>query len=80
VQIAKRTEIQKRAEASVTSIRPERVTQLKQLKAQAGDKSKFLSQCSPMLQSQVTSADLRQTGLPANKLTEYLCAYFWGLE
>ncbi len=79
-QITKWTEIQKRAEASVSSIRPESVTQLKQLKVQVGDKSKFLSQCSPMLQSQVTYADLRQTGLPANKLTEYLCAYFWGLE
>ncbi len=80
LQITKWAEIQKRAETAVTIIRPESVTQLKQLKAQAGDKSKFLSQCGTMLQPQVAAADLRQAGLPANKLTEYLCAYFWGLE
>lgn len=80
LQISKWAEIQKRAETSASSVRPETVSQIKRLKLQVTEKSKFLSQCSTLLQPQMTSSEFRQTGLPTNKLAEYLCAYFWSLD
>jgi len=77
VQISKWVEIQQRAESAVSTINPATVNQLKQLKATAPEKQKFLPQCQTILQPQVSNAESQRTGFPIPALTSYLCAYFW---
>jgi hypothetical protein len=77
VQISKWVEIQQRAESAASTVTPAMVNQLKQLKAKAPEKQKFLPQCQTILQPQVSTAESQRTGLPIPALTSYLCAYFW---
>ena len=77
VQISKWVEIQQRAESVASTVTPAMVNQLKQLKAKAPEKQKFLPQCQTILQPQISTAESQRTGLPIPALTSYLCAYFW---
>jgi len=77
VQISKWTEIQQRAESVAGTINPVTVNQLKQLKAKAPEKQKFLPQCQTILQPQIFNSESQRTGFPIPTLTGYLCAYFW---
>jgi hypothetical protein len=78
IQIAKVAELQQTAESMASEIlSPAVATQLKQLKAKFPDKQKFLQQCKPLLQTDITDAEARKVGLQIPILTEYLCAYYW---
>jgi hypothetical protein len=77
VQISKWVEIQQRAESSASTVTPVTLNQIKQLKAKAPEKQKFLPQCQTMLQPQISNAESQRTGLPIPTLSGYLCAYFW---
>ena len=78
IQIAKVAELQQTAESMASEIlSPAVSTQLKQLKAKFPDKQKFLPQCKPLLQTEITDAEARKVGLQIPILTEYLCAYYW---
>jgi len=79
VQISKWVEIQQRAESAASTVTPAMVNQLKQLKAKAPEKQKFLPQCQTILQPQISNAESQRTGIPIPTLTNYLCAYFWDL-
>ena len=78
IQIAKVAELQQTAESMASEIlSPAVSSQLKQLKAKFPDKQKFLPQCKPLLQTEITDAEARKVGLQIPILTEYLCAYYW---
>jgi len=78
IQIAKVAELQQIAESMASEIlSPAVATQLKLLKTKLPDKQKFLQQCKPILQTDITDAEARKVGLQIPILTEYLCAYYW---
>ena len=77
VQISKWVEIQQRAELSANNLTANTINQIKQFKAKAPSKQKFLPQCKVTLQNQISNAEAQRAGLPAVALAEYLCAYFW---
>ena len=78
LQITKVAELQLSAESMASEIvSPAIVSQLKLLKTKSPEKQKFLTQCKPILQSEISDADARKVGLQVPTLTEYLCAYYW---
>ncbi|MEI6327905.1 MAG: hypothetical protein WCP16_01645 [Pseudanabaena sp. ELA645] len=78
LQITKVAEIQQIAESMASEIvSPAIVSQLKLLKTKSPDKQKFLTQCKPILQSELSDAESRKVGLQTPTLTDSLCAYYW---
>lgn len=77
LQINKWVDIQSRAESLVINVNPIAVKQLQEVKAKVPDKSKFLQQCQPIMQSQIFATDAQRVSLSLANLTGYLCAYFW---
>ncbi len=77
VQINRWVDIQQRAESVVSTINPNIVSQLKQLKISKPEKAAFLNQCRAIVQPQIANADAQRTGIGIGNLTSYLCAYFW---
>jgi hypothetical protein len=78
LQITKVAELQQSAESMASEIvSPAIVSQLKQLKPKSPDKQKFLTQCKPMIQTEISDAEARKIGLQIPVLTEYLCGYYW---
>jgi hypothetical protein len=78
LQITKVADLQKTAESMASEIvSPAMVSQLKQLKSKSPEKQKFLTQCKPLLQTDISEADARKVGLQIPTLTDYLCAYYW---
>ncbi len=78
LQITKVADLQKTAESMASEIvSPAMVSQLKQLKSKSPEKQKFLPQCKPLLQTDISEADARKVGLQIPTLTDYLCAYYW---
>jgi hypothetical protein len=78
-QISKWVEIQQRAETVAANINPNTLALLKQLKTKAPEKSKYIPQCKTILQPQIFNIDAQKAGLTIPTLSEYLCAYYWGL-
>jgi hypothetical protein len=71
-------ELQQSAESMASEIvSPTIVSQLKQLKPKSPDKQKFLTQCKPIIQTEISDAEARKIGLQIPVLTEYLCGYYW---